>query len=196
MIFWRREWLPTPSKLMVEREHPSSTRQCSSAPPGVPLHQHSPRLCHFRGTSNSTELQYGTATSCIIPILFQTLLFFNLCFSRYKELFPLKYSYDTARKLTLIDRYGNWDQNPESNYKLDNNRAKGFHQVQIIIDKKGKRTIHLIKILSKTPCSRMISSIPLSSFIVPVQQKQLRNVIALSHKTVGQILTVGNCNRE
>ena len=56
-----------------------------------------------------------------------------------KEIFPPKYSYDTVRKLKSIDKYGYWNPKPKSNYKLHNSRAKGFHQVQIIVDKEGKR---------------------------------------------------------
>ena len=78
-------------------------------------------------------------------VLSEILLAFNLCFSRCKEIFPPKYSYDTVRKLNLIDKYGNWNQKPKSNYKLDNNRAKGFHQVKIIIDEERKRIILFTK---------------------------------------------------
>ena len=103
-------------------------------------------------------------------VLPEILLAFNLCFSRCKEIFPPKYSYDTVKKLKLIDRNGNWNQKPKSKNKFDNNRAKGFHQVQIIIKKK-RELCYLLKILRNIPSPRLINSIPQSPFIAPVQQE-------------------------
>ena len=99
-------------------------------------------------------------------ILPKILLAFNLCSSRYKEIFPPKYSYDSGRKLKLIDR---------SNYKVDNNKAKGFN----------------------IPCPKLINSIPQSPFIATIQQEVAKTGhCPFPHKTVEWTLTVGNCNRE
>ena len=72
-------------------------------------------------------------------IIFSLKYYWLLIYVSPKEIFPPKYSYDTVRKLKSIDKYGYWNPKPKSNYKLHNSRAKGFHQVQIIVDKEEKR---------------------------------------------------------
>ena len=54
------------------------------------------------------------------------------------------YNYGTVRKLKLIDMHGQLEPKLQVRLQIRQQRAKGFHQVQIVVDKKRKEGASLV----------------------------------------------------
>ena len=99
----------------------------------------------------------------------------------------------TVRKLKSTALCRNWSQKPKSSDKSGKKRAKGFHQVQIIVDKEWKRIILFTR---ESKEQSLLMADQFRSVMTHHCRKKPEQPSPLSHKPMDGTLTRRNCNRE